>query len=227
MNPDSFEDLSCQVRLIWPDDAAVATRSVGASGVLGLAAWRGAVKNRFNRAIKASIGTEPTAPRSAGRCGWMHRFIMGGSRSEISDKGRFTAETTRCFCTVGGWRNVWCAFRSSSITNMSGCLVIGFGSVSVFFLFQVGRLILANQTTAQQGVGKWRANLRILLLRSRQTPFRWFLKGMGGRYSLYLLRQVFHPCVWSLDTVWSRPTKRVAEGATSTQVQPRVGQVRG
>ena len=49
MKPDSLDDLSVQVRLIWLEETAVATRFEGTAGRDGLAAERGVAsdKNRM------------------------------------------------------------------------------------------------------------------------------------------------------------------------------------
>src|SRR5712692_3697661 len=63
MNPDSFEELSCQVRLIWLAETADAERFDGAVGGAGLAAWREAVENRSKMPSNSriQIGTERSA----------------------------------------------------------------------------------------------------------------------------------------------------------------------
>jgi hypothetical protein len=55
VNPDSFDDLSAQARLIWLDEATLAIKPEGAAGTAGLPAHAGAAKSNVRVRVRKTI----------------------------------------------------------------------------------------------------------------------------------------------------------------------------
>src|SRR5712692_2676039 len=142
MNPDSYEELSCQVRLIWLTETADAERLDGAIGGAGLAAWREAVENRSKLPSNSriQIRTERGAPRRGERFGVGLSDANRGVDTVVPDLGAVfpgargwglrerhkERHNTFQFPAAGDSPSAWHAIRSSSINKMLVCRFICF-----------------------------------------------------------------------------------------------------
>src|SRR4030095_16887202 len=134
INPDSFEESSCQARLIWLVETADAERFEGAVGRAGLAACTSAVNIELRAAINRIMRTRTDA--LAYRSEQRFKALFDVSRRWFITSERYFQEhevgslrkTTRSrhFPSAAGVRSTARRTTWSSINNAFSCLVIFF-----------------------------------------------------------------------------------------------------
>src|SRR6266498_654656 len=93
LNNVSSVELSCQLRLIWLEESAEATRPLGAAGGVGCTAGRGSAKLRMPSKKSTQIRSARVSPKCEERVGveailvrsWI-RWIIGGGVLVGSDE---------------------------------------------------------------------------------------------------------------------------------------------